>query len=64
MKKFFIIFLSIFLFSCSQNSENISENITNSEKNFQNIDNNSYYIGANSLDSKDLKISKILAGSK
>lgn len=68
MKKFFIILLAIFLFSCSQNSENISqknsENTTKSEKNFQNIDNNSYYIGANILNAKDLKISKILAGSK
>ena len=68
MKKFFIIFLAIFLFSCSQNSENISqkvsENTTKPEKNFQNIDYNSYYIGANVLDTKDLKISKISAGSK
>ena len=71
MKKFFIIFLAIFLFSCSQNSENISqkvqkvsENTTKPEKNFQNIDYNSYYIGANILDTKDLKISKISAGSK
>lgn len=68
MKKFFIILLAIFLFSCSQNSENISqknpENTTKSEKNFQNIDNSSYYIGANILDAKDLKISKISAGSK
>lgn len=56
MKKFFIIFLAIFLFSCSQNSENISqkisENTTKPEKNFQNIDYNSYYIGANILDTK------------
>lgn len=68
MKKFFIILLAIFLFSCSQNSENIPqknpENTTKSEKNFQNIDNSSYYIGANILDTKDLKISKISAGSK
>lgn len=68
MKKFFIIFLAIFLFSCSQNSENISqkvsENTTKPEKNFQNIDYNSYYIGANILDTKDLKISKISAGSR
>ena len=71
MKKFFIIFLAIFLFSCSQNSENISqkvqkvsENTTKPEKNFQNIDYNSYYIGANILDTKDLKIYKISAGSK
>lgn len=68
MKKIFIIFLAIFLFSCSQNSENISqkvsENTTKPEKNFQNIDYNSYYIGANILDTKDLKISKISAGSR
>lgn len=71
MKKYFIIFLAIFLFSCSQNSENISqkvqkvsENTTKPEKNFQNIDYNSYYIGANILDTKDLKISKISAGSR
>lgn len=67
-KKFLIIFLTIFLFSCSQNLENISqknvENTAKSEKNFQNIDNSSYYIGANILDAKDLKISKISAGTK
>lgn len=68
MKKFFIVLLAIFLFSCSQNSENTSkinpENTTKSEKKIQNIDNNSYYIGANILDTTDLKISKISAGSK